>query len=208
MDLDLLRDAQDGDVDARNRIALANYGLVEKFSRQLAGDDEDEFLRNCSDGFVGLLEAIDGFRPEKGFTFSTWAVYRIKGHILSGQRKCLRRRRLHSSVVERALMLESDRAAGVNAPLLVECADDVKKLTSILDSWKRRRDMVRYAAIIELRFGLDPDGPLDYLQIGARFGLSRERIRVMADRAFQWLCNDFGEPPTRKCSGKRTIEVK
>jgi RNA polymerase sporulation-specific sigma factor len=76
----LLRLAQEGDIDARDRIYEANVGLIymvlERFKNS-SYDYEDLFQV----GSIGLLKAIDKFDFSFNVRFSTYAVPMIIGEI-------------------------------------------------------------------------------------------------------------------------------
>ncbi len=46
---------------------------------------------------------------------------------------------------------------------------------------------VRERRVIELRYGLDPEGPLTLEEIGSRVGLTRERVRQIEVKTLQML---------------------
>jgi RNA polymerase sigma factor (sigma-70 family) len=60
--------------------------------------------------------------------------------------------------------------------------DDLVGLDRLLD-----RLPPREAAIVRARFGLDDGEPLSYAQIGARYGLSHNRVRQITDRSLRRL---------------------
>lgn len=70
-----------GDAAAREELILRNTGLIaqalKSISRGLA--DEDLF----SEGYVALIEAVDGYDVESGYRFSSYAVSCIRGVILN-----------------------------------------------------------------------------------------------------------------------------
>jgi len=81
-DPDLLAQAKAGDVEARETFVRLNLGLVRSVVRRFApraepGELEDLFQVGC----IGLLKAIDGFEPDFGTRFSTYAVPTILGEI-------------------------------------------------------------------------------------------------------------------------------
>jgi RNA polymerase sigma factor (sigma-70 family) len=205
MDLELLARAQEGDTAARDRIVHENLGLVRRFARRYSRDDREKYAHNVGIGYEGLVAAINKYDHTKGYTFSTYAAYRIIGKILTGKRDEKRRdRRFGDCLVAEAdgrPLVASAVDSGLSSSERAELNEEVEKLNLILVQWKSTIAMVRYATIIELFFGIDPDGPMDYRQIGERLGLSRERVRVLADRAFSWVCQSFGQPAGRKCSG-------
>ncbi len=71
---------------SRDIRVLQNQGLVRGIAASvwhMAG--ECVILEDLiSYGQVGLIEAIDRFRPETGYRFSTFAYYRIRGAVLDG----------------------------------------------------------------------------------------------------------------------------
>lgn len=72
--------AKAGDREAAGRLIEENSGLIWSVARRFFGrgtDAEDLFQLGC----VGFLKAIDGFDPEFGTKFSTYAVPKISGEI-------------------------------------------------------------------------------------------------------------------------------
>ena len=74
------RRAQAGDEDARDALVRRHLPLVRSLVRRFAGRgvDADDLLQQ---GMLGLLQAILGFDPARGFQFSTYAVPHILGEI-------------------------------------------------------------------------------------------------------------------------------
>lgn len=76
----LIRQAHDGDKEARERLVEENVGLIWCVVKRFAGrgtDTEDLFQI----GSIGLLKAIDKFDLNYGVKFSTYAVPMISGEI-------------------------------------------------------------------------------------------------------------------------------
>lgn len=72
--------AKAGDREAAGRLIEENSGLIWSVARRFFGrgtDAEDLFQLGC----VGFLKAIDGFDPDFGTKFSTYAVPKISGEI-------------------------------------------------------------------------------------------------------------------------------
>ncbi|MGE5541798.1 MAG: sigma-70 family RNA polymerase sigma factor [Bacillota bacterium] len=77
----LLERARSGDPGARDRLVQANKGLVVAIAarwRRVAGDEYEDILQVA---YLGLLKAIDGFDPDRGTRFSTYAFPVIAGEI-------------------------------------------------------------------------------------------------------------------------------
>jgi RNA polymerase sporulation-specific sigma factor len=72
--------AQNGDREASGEMLESNSGLVWSVARRFFGrgaDPDDLYQLGC----VGFLKAIDGYDPEYGTAFSTYAVPKIAGEI-------------------------------------------------------------------------------------------------------------------------------
>ncbi|MDI3299442.1 MAG: SigB/SigF/SigG family RNA polymerase sigma factor [Bacillota bacterium] len=77
---ELFRRLRQGDRSARDRLVELNLPLVRSLIERLpASREEREDLLQV--GVVGLLKAIDGFDPERGTRFSTYAVPTILGEL-------------------------------------------------------------------------------------------------------------------------------
>lgn len=77
---ELIRSAQDGDQDAKERLVVENSGLIWSVARRYFGrgvDPDDLYQLGC----VGFLKAVAGFDTEYGTQFSTYAVPKIAGEI-------------------------------------------------------------------------------------------------------------------------------
>ena len=72
------RDA--GDRDAAHRLIISHLRLVAKIARGYRGYGLP-IADLISEGHVGLMQAIERFEPERGFRFSTYAVWWIKAAI-------------------------------------------------------------------------------------------------------------------------------
>ena len=78
-----------GDVASRNRIVLRYSPLVKYVVGRVRSGippsvESGDLL---ADGFIGLMDAVEKFQPERGLKFQTYAVPRIRGAILDGIRK-------------------------------------------------------------------------------------------------------------------------
>src|SRR5262249_54182811 len=71
---------QNGDRDAAHRLIISHLRLVAKIARGYRGYGLP-LADLISEGHVGLLQAVERFEPERGFRFSTYAVWWIKAAI-------------------------------------------------------------------------------------------------------------------------------
>ena len=77
---ELIRQAQDGDKKARDKVVSDNLGLVHAIVRRFEkrGHDREELFQI---GCIGLIKAIDHFDLSLNLAFSTYAVPMIIGEI-------------------------------------------------------------------------------------------------------------------------------
>jgi len=69
-----------GDRDAADRLVISHLRLVAKIARGYGGYGLP-LADLISEGHVGLMQAVERFEPERGFRFSTYAVWWIKAAI-------------------------------------------------------------------------------------------------------------------------------
>lgn len=74
--------AHNGDECARNKIIESNLRFVIYLAFKYIKSSKLEIEDLIQEGNIGLLESINRFDPEKGFKFSTFAYWYIKGNIL------------------------------------------------------------------------------------------------------------------------------
>jgi len=78
--IELIKKAQKGDKEAKNKLVMSNIGLVKSVLKGFAnrGYDVDDLFQI---GSIGLLKAIDKFDTSYNVKFSTYAVPMIIGEI-------------------------------------------------------------------------------------------------------------------------------
>jgi len=79
-EITLLRAAKTGSEEAKERLILCNLRLVVNVAKNYNNKGLG-FIDLISEGNFGLMHAIDKFDPERGFRFSTYAVWWIKQSI-------------------------------------------------------------------------------------------------------------------------------
>lgn len=105
---ELIRKAQSGDREASEQLVTENSGLIWSVARRFIGrgaETDDLYQLGC----LGFLKAVEGFDPEFGTQFSTYAVPKISGEI----RRFLRddgALKVSRSLKEQAVIIKSFRA--------------------------------------------------------------------------------------------------
>ncbi len=78
--MELLQLAKDGDREASERMIIENSGLIWSVAKRYFGrgvDADDLYQLGC----IGFIKAVEGYDPEFGTQFSTYAVPKIAGEI-------------------------------------------------------------------------------------------------------------------------------
>lgn len=236
--LRLFKKYKEGQKSAKNKLVEANLRLVIPIAKRYYRRGI-HFLDLIEEGNLGLMHALEKFKPEKGFRFSTYSAYwieqsirravdeqsktiRIPPHAWEILRKWLREwdrlhgqlgrdptmtemaRQLHLSARQiKGVMEAAEAARGIGS--LETPLDDDENLTIkdvLRDSKKNTPDEIlslvrlhdelqqaleklpaRERNIIELRFGLKTNRGMTLDKVGKRYGLSRERVRQLEQRA-------------------------
>lgn len=97
------------DPKARQHMLRANLRLVVSVAKKYAPrNDPDALMDLIQEGNIGLMRAVDRFKPDRGTRFSTYGVYWIKQAILRSL-KSRRVVRLPENVVDRVLLMQRTR---------------------------------------------------------------------------------------------------
>lgn len=70
--------AQNGDIDARNKVIENNYRLVASITKTFTTNPTISYEDMYNEGIIGLIKAVDKFDTSKNFKFSTYATWWIK----------------------------------------------------------------------------------------------------------------------------------
>ena len=174
-----------GDLEARNILVEHNLRLVahiiKKYYTQSA---EQEDL--ISIGTIGLIKAVDTFRPDRKIRLATYASRCVENEVLM----YFRSRKKLQSEVSLSDTIESDTAGNALCLMDVVGSDDTM-LSDMADREEqiRIRHLVdsclteREAEVIRRRYGLGGYLPQTQRQVAAVFGISRSYVSRIEKRA-------------------------
>ena len=174
-----------GDLEARNRLVEHNLRLVAHIIKKYytQADNQEDLI---SIGTIGLIKAVNTFRPDKGIRLATYASRCIENEILMhfrAQRKLQGEVSLSDTIEtgpEGDALYLSD-VVGEDDTMLEELQDKENRVlirrlvTEVLTE--------READIIRRRYGLDGRMPQTQKQVAALYGISRSYVSRIEKKA-------------------------
>lgn len=168
----------DGDKSARQKLIEHNLRLVAHISKKYYSSVSD-----CDDlisiGTIGLIKAVDTFRPEKGSRLPSYAATCIQNEILM----YLRAGKKSALDISMNEPIDTDRHGNVLTLMDIIAVEDTisddidtsmkcSKLKQIVNSELSDRER----NIIIKRYGLDGKKPLTQMEIADSMGISRSYV--------------------------------
>ena len=191
--LELLKQAQEGDDNAREDLILCNLRLVRTVAQQLGVPTHWEMDDLIAEGIQGITYAIDKFDLEKGVKPSTYFWNAIKWKIL----------KFKEEVGEPMLSL-NETISTEDEEDKTEYLDRVPdpyaaKLMRDVETMEDLRQMLRYVplqeqAMLILRYGLFGFDQYSLDDIGTATNLSHAGVRHACNRAIEKM-QEFPEVP-------------
>lgn len=188
------RRALAGDAEARERLIVHNLRLVSHIVRKYysSGNSQEDLV---SIGTLGLIKAIDSFKPENGTRFATYAARCIQNEILMH----FRRQRKTQAEVSINEAIDVDRDGNPLTYMdVISCEEDLAEELDLRLNRERLRRAVasalgeRERQVIRLRYGLDGERALTQKEVAARLGISRSYVSRIERAALDKLRASFG----------------
>jgi len=190
--------AQAGCRDSLNRLMAAHENLVHAVVRRQALGCLP-FNEALQAGRMGLWRAIQGYDPQRGLAFSTYAWTAIMHHVWQAVK-----------VAER---VDARLGQHVSLDTLVSCASE---MADPADTWEavtvrcatwdlvaRLPEALRL--VVVARYGLSGQCRAFYPWIGAKLGVSAERARQLHTEALIWLRQPAHCQQLRSLFGRHTV---
>jgi len=180
-----IRDYLAGDADARNRLIEHNLRLVAHLAKKYesSGEEMDDLI---SIGTIGLIKAVESYRPDKGTKLATYAARCIENEILMYLRSSKKHRR--DAFLSDPVGTDKDGNEMTLADLLGSDPDDV--IDAVDMSWEKQKMFEclplltpREREVLCKRFGL-PDGEeRTQREIAKELGISRSYVSRIEQKA-------------------------
>ena len=185
-----LRRMQEGDDSARRALIEHNLRLVAHIARKytVPGCDADD---RVSIGAIGLIKAVNTFRPDSGTTLSTYASRCIENEILM----CLRSSHKRRNDVSLEEPVGSD-SEGNEITLMEMLGTDPDAVTDEVDrriTLSRIRTLIRQKLpereriVLEMRYGLLDGECRPQYEVAEALGISRSYVSRIEKKAVQTL---------------------
>lgn len=178
-----------GDEDARQALILHNLRLVSHMVRKYysSAPNQEDLV---SIGTIGLVKAVDTFRPSAGARFATYAARCIQNEILMH----FRSQKKQSAEVSLNETIDVDRDGNPLTYIdVITCEESMseeieRKITSDRAmTYIRTRLSPRERTIILLRYGLSGKAPLTQREIADRLNISRSYVSRIEKSALEKL---------------------
>lgn len=176
----------DGDKEAKEILVKHNLRLVAHIAKKYSNyGDNDELI---SIGSIGLIKAIDSFRPDKSTTLATYASRCIENEILMTMRTS-KKHRSNVSLNE-PIGVDKDGNELVIMDMLCDersLIDDVENDMMVEKLLKLTKEVLneREFEIVRLRYGLGGCPALTQREVAKKFDISRSYVSRIEKKALE-----------------------
>lgn len=175
-----------GDKEAKEILVKHNLRLVAHIAKKYSNyGDNDELI---SIGSIGLIKAIESFKPDKGTQLATYASRCIENEILMTMRTS-KKHRSNVSLNEPIGVDKDGNELVIMDMLCDDCSviEDVENsimMEKLLRITKAVLDEREYE-IIRLRYGLGGCGALTQREVAKKFDISRSYVSRIEKKALE-----------------------
>lgn len=186
---ELLEKMKNGDSKARSELIEHNLRLVAHIIKKYysACSEQEDLI---SIGTVGLIKAIDSFKPEKGIRLATYAARCVENEVLMH----FRQNKKNAGVMSINEPIDTDSEGN---PLTLmdiistedEIVEDIYKMTMLkkLSSEIEKITDPREKSIIIMRYGLDGGKAMTQLEVSKKLNISRSYVSRIEKKALKSL---------------------
>lgn len=191
----MFEEMEKGDNSARDKLIEHNLRLVSHIIRKYYSSYEypDELL---SVGSLGLIKAVDSFKPAFGTRFATYGAKCVQNEILMFFRS-KKRKGVEISINDQ---IDVDKDGNpltyldiISAPENMESDLDLKvhieRMRNLIESLLLPREK----EIIILRYGLNGYQPRTQREVAKHLGISRSYVSRMEKKALEKIKDGFGD---------------
>lgn len=181
-----LEKSTQGDKEAKEILVKHNLRLVAHIAKKYSNyGDNDELI---SIGSIGLIKAIESFKPDKGTQLATYASRCIENEILMTMRTS-KKHRFNVSLNEPIGVDKDGNELVIMDMLCDDCSviEDVENsimMEKLLRITKAVLDEREYE-IIRLRYGLGGCGALTQREVAKKFDISRSYVSRIEKKALE-----------------------
>ena len=185
-----------GDSGARDKIIEHNLRLVSHIIRKYYASYEnpDELL---SIGSLGLIKAVDSFKPGFGTRFATYGSRCVQNEILM----FFRSKKKRGAEISINDTIDVDKDGNPLTYLdIISTEETIEKDLDFKEYIERIRELVdtvlppREKQIIILRYGLKGYPPRTQREVAKHLGISRSYVSRIEKRALELMKEKFGGP--------------
>lgn len=197
---ELLEKMKNGDSKARNELIEHNLRLVAHIIKKYysTGLEQEDLI---SIGTVGLIKAIDSFKPEKGIRLATYAARCVENEVLMH----FRQNKKNAGVMSINEPIDTDSEG--NPLTLIDIiyvedtiADDIdlKQKTKKLYEFINALEDEREREIIIERYGLNGERCLAQREVAKKLSISRSYVSRIEKKAIENLRAMFEKSDCKK----------
>lgn len=185
-----------GDKNARRKLIEHNLRLVAHVIKKYytAAGDQDDLI---SIGTIGVIKAIDSFKPDKGIRLSSYASKCVENEVLMH----FRSQKKSAQDVSINEPIETDKDG--NALTLMDTMSHEDNIIDDIDTKIKCKSLYQYLEkklsprekkIIVLRYGLFGQLPLTQREVAKKLDISRSYVSRIEKKALEELREEFEKP--------------